>query len=180
MHTTTPLAPEQIYPTVQVADLLGVSEGTIRSRKSRDKEQLQEGIHWLQQDGSTLWTCAGVLELAKTTQNDTAKALVEAAGAIVPMQPATPSVAEEATPDGGEPLTDATADIALNMEFLEPLLEATGQGMALEFYRRLPQYVLKHVQRMTQHPTNAERQVIQTAFQPMQRLQQEVSERCVS
>jgi hypothetical protein len=180
MHTITPLAPDQIYPTAQVAELLGVSEGTIRSRKSRDKEQLQEGTHWLQQDGSTLWTCAGVLELAKTTQNDTAKALVEAAGAIVPTIAATPSVAKEPTLDGDEPLTDATAAMALTMEFLEPLLEATGQGMALEFYRRLPQYVLKHVQRMAKTPTDTERQVIQTAFQPVGRLQQEVDARCGS
>jgi hypothetical protein len=180
MTSIAPLAPDQIYPTAQVAELLGVSEGTIRSRKSREKSQLQEGIHWLQQDGSTLWTCAGVLELAKTTQSDQAKALVDAAGAIVPAPIATPSVAATSTPDDAAPTSEATAGVALDLEWLEPLLDATGQGMALEFYRRLPEYVLKHIQRLATHPTEAERQVIQAAFQPIQRLQQEVPEQCES
>lgn len=164
------LALGQIYPTAQVAELLGISEGTIRSRKSRDKEQFQENVHWLTQDGNTVWTAAGVVELAKTTQTEKAQQLLAQAGSLVLTESATPGVAEE-------PVTES---VAIDLAFLEPLLEATGQGMALEFYRRLPTYVLKHIQRMAKQPSEEERHIIQAAFQPIGRLQQEVQERCVS
>jgi hypothetical protein len=170
------LALGQIYPTTQVAELLGISEGTIRSRKSRDKGQFHENVHWLTQDGNTVWTAAGVVELAKTTQTEKAQQLLVHAGSLVPIASATPSVAEEPATERVE----GSESVAIDLAFLEPLLEATAQGMALEFYRRLPAYVLKHIQRMAKQPSDEERQIIQAAFQPIGRLQQEVQERCVS
>jgi hypothetical protein len=178
MEPSMALIPDQIYSTAQVAELLGISEGTLRSRKSREKDSLIEGNHWLQQDGSTFWTVSGILEIAQRLDNPTAQALlVQFNGMLVPTTAATPTVAADAS-DRIAP--ESPSPIEIDIQFLEPLLEATGQGMALEFYRRLPQYVLKHVQRMAKHPTAAERQVIQTAFQPVQRLQQEVPEQCGS
>jgi hypothetical protein len=180
MENANTLVPDQIYSTAQAAGLLGIGEGTIRSRKSREKEKFIEGQHWVQQDGSTFWTCAGVLELAQGTQGEKARNLLESAGALVPSTSATPSVAGNTTEDVAEAMPNATTGVAIDMGFLEPLLEATGQSLALEFYRRLPEYVLRHVQRMAKTPTDEERRVIQAAFQPIQRLQQEVGERCVS
>jgi hypothetical protein len=188
MELPTALIPDQIYSTAQVAGLLGISEGTLRSRKSREKDALIEGHHWLQQDGSTFWTVRGILEIAQRIDNPTAKAILEQCnGILVPTTAATPIAADPAILSVAEAATNCVAPdpspqppIAIDIQFLEPLLEVTGQGLALEFYRRLPEYVLKHIQRLAIHPTDAERQVIQTAFQPIQRLQQEVPEQCGS
>lgn len=188
MENVIALAPDQIYSTAQAAELLGITDGTIRSRKSREKEQFAEGMHWVTQEGSTFWTYSGILELAKGSQSEKAQILLQEAGAIVPTGSSTPTVANVATPDAARSPTlgieenpaDATPAVAVDLSFLEPLLEATGKSLALEFYRQLPTYVLKHIHRMAKNPTDEERQVIQTAFQPVQRLQQEVQERCVS
>lgn len=186
--TTSLLALDQIYSTAQAAELLGISEGTVRSRKSRDKTQLIEGTHWLTQDGSTFWTVAGLLEIAERTDTPEAKALLQQVALLVPTPPATPSAATpatptidpSATPSAASPPETPTDGVAIDVSFLEPLLEATGQSLALEFYRRLPTYVLKHIHRMAKHPTDDERRIIQSAFQPITQLQQEVRKQCVS
>ncbi len=182
-----PLVSDQIYSTAQSAELLGISEGTLRSRKSREKAQLVEGIHWLIQDGSTLWTVAGLLEVANRTDTPQAKAVLQQAGTLVPTLPATPSVATPATESVESSATESVANetekqppLGIDLNLLEPLLEATAQKMALEFYCRLPQAILQHIQRMAKQPTAEERQVIQAAFQPVQQMQQEVEEQCVS
>ncbi len=184
MENTLTLAPDQIYSTAQAATMLEIGEGTIRSRKSRDKDKLFEGTHWLTQDGSTFWTCAGVVELARGSQSAAAQALLEKAGALVPTTVATTTVADSAAlpvaPPAPPSTVDEATDIPFDLSFLEPLLDATGKSIALEFYRRLPNYVLKHVQRMAKNPTPQEREVIQAAFQPIQRMQEEVSDRCAS
>jgi hypothetical protein len=172
--------PDQVYSTAQAAELLGVSEGTLRSRKSRDKTQLIEGTHWLTQDSSTLWTVAGLLEIAERTDTPEAKALLQQVAMLVPTSPAMPTVDPSATPSATSPTETATDGVAIDVSFLEPLLEATGQSLALEFYRRLPTYVLKHIHRMAKHPTDDERRIIQAALQPIAQLQQEVREQCVS
>lgn len=188
METTITFAPDQIYSTAQAGELLGISDSTIRSRKSREKAQLIEGTHWVTQEGSTFWTATGILELAKGSQSEQAQALLAAAGAIVATTaatpsaatPATPTVDPSATPSAASPPETTTDEVAIDVSFLEPLLDATGQSLALEFYRRLPTYVLKHIHRMAKHPTDDERRIIQSAFQPITQLQQEVREQCVS
>ncbi|HEY9692222.1 MAG TPA: hypothetical protein V6D15_08465 [Oculatellaceae cyanobacterium] len=56
-----------IYSTNQMAEMLSTTAATVRSYKSRHKDQLVEGTHWINQDGQTLWTNAGLeaLQLLK-------------------------------------------------------------------------------------------------------------------
>ncbi|AFZ15542.1 hypothetical protein Cri9333_4768 (plasmid) [Crinalium epipsammum PCC 9333] len=50
----------EVLSTAQAAELLGVSAGTLRTWKSRKADLLVEGTHWINQDGSTFWTQAGL------------------------------------------------------------------------------------------------------------------------
>ncbi len=70
------LQPDQTYSTAQAAALLGVQTTTLRSRKSRAKTALLEGLHWQSQNGETCWTTTGILEVAKRTQTPEAAALL--------------------------------------------------------------------------------------------------------
>ncbi len=50
-----------VYSNQQVAELLGIKEGTLRTWKARKSEQIQENTHWVKSsDGGTLWTETGV------------------------------------------------------------------------------------------------------------------------
>lgn len=84
-----PLQPNQLHSTSQAAEMLGVVEATLRSRKSRHKELLVEGIHWKHQDGGTFWTTTGILVIAERTSTAEAKALLSQAEKL-PDQQLTP------------------------------------------------------------------------------------------
>jgi hypothetical protein len=69
--------PDHTYSTAQAAALLGVKRTTLRSRKSRAKTALIEGLHWQSLNGKTCWTTTGILEIARRTQTPEAAALLE-------------------------------------------------------------------------------------------------------
>ena len=77
-----------IYSTNQIAELLSTTAATVRSYKSRHKDQLVEGTHWLNQDGQTLWTNAG-FEALQLLKGDAPSVATDA----------TDSVADDAQPD---------------------------------------------------------------------------------
>jgi hypothetical protein len=50
----------EVLTTAQAAEFLSVSPATLRTWKSRKADLLVEGTHWINQDGTTLWTQAGL------------------------------------------------------------------------------------------------------------------------
>lgn len=62
----------EYFLTSAVAEQLGCSDQNIRTLKSRNKDRLQESIHWLKsEDGRTLWTPEGVSVLRSMMPSDT-------------------------------------------------------------------------------------------------------------
>lgn len=85
----------EVLSTNQVAEILGTTPATVRSLKSRHKDQLFEGTHWVNQDNQTLWTNAG-LEALQILRNATP---TEAEAPRQAYQDEDPSVAEDEQPD---------------------------------------------------------------------------------
>ncbi|KAM3114057.1 hypothetical protein [Phormidesmis sp. 146-33] len=133
MSNLSQISSSQVYSTAEVADKLGVSESTLRSRKSRDGETLLEGCHWLNSEGKTLWTIVGLLKLAESFDTPEAKAFRESATLTVAKE-ATPIVSSPATPTVPNAATEnghGSAAIGVSPNWLEPLLDATGREMFL-------------------------------------------------
>jgi hypothetical protein len=63
----------QVHSNAQVAEILGISEGTIRTWKKREADQLQENVHWLTQNNKTLWTAEGIEALRQINSTVSAK-----------------------------------------------------------------------------------------------------------
>ncbi|HEY9872137.1 MAG TPA: hypothetical protein V6D12_01810 [Candidatus Obscuribacterales bacterium] len=99
----------EVYTSAQVAQRIAVSAGTIRSWKARKPDQLVEGQHWVQQDGQTLWTDAGVAVLQQ---------LATATGSVADPQRSALQDETEALQDRYSPLVDAVAD-ALTSRLLQ-------------------------------------------------------------
>jgi hypothetical protein len=177
---TTPT--NEVFSTAQAADRLGVTDSAIRNRKSRDPDGLQEGTHWITQDSKTFWTATGMQALASQIDTPQAKAILQ--GTISIQTTVAPTVTtpqtEEPTPPPTEPTNNLPTGFPTELptDWLEPLLDSTGQALALEFYRRLPAYCLQHIQRMAKAPTPEERQTIEAAFQPVIQIQQALEESC--
>ncbi|MCU0548682.1 MAG: hypothetical protein MUC48_04975 [Leptolyngbya sp. Prado105] len=91
------LQPNQLHSTTEVAALLKVTKETLRSRKSRDKANLVENVHWQSLENGTVWTTLGVLLLAERTSTPQAKTVLaetarrwhDQVAAIVPVDPTT-------------------------------------------------------------------------------------------
>lgn len=52
-----------ILTSAQVCEQLGLTDSKLRTLKSRKKDQLIEGVHWMSDGGRTLWTNEGVTML---------------------------------------------------------------------------------------------------------------------
>jgi hypothetical protein len=53
----------RLFTNAELAEGFNCAEGNIRAWKSRNKADLAQGIHWIEEDGKTLWTARGVIQL---------------------------------------------------------------------------------------------------------------------
>jgi hypothetical protein len=63
----------QVYSNAQVGEALGVSDGTIRTWKRREAQQLIENVHWVTQKNQTFWTSQGIEALKQIQTTVAAK-----------------------------------------------------------------------------------------------------------
>lgn len=125
---------KQVYTSAQVAELLEIPTATLRTWKSRKSDQLQEGLHWFQENNQNFWTNEGV-EVLMTIRDSVAYKADE-----------TPSVAPDETPSVSDPL-----------QRYQSLVEAVADAVAPQVISRIDQAVMQQVKnRIATHLTSQE------------------------
>jgi hypothetical protein len=127
---------QNLYTTPEASDITGIKERTIRSWLRRHPEVFQMDIHVVvDEHGQKLWTEAGI-EILRSRR----------------------TASKNATADDAE--NDATDDAP---DFLESLIETDAQRLALEYWRQLPNRVLRRIKQMREQPTPEERVIVATS-----------------
>lgn len=128
--------PKEVLTTPQVAELIGVKEGTVRSWLSR-YTCFVEGHHYIKEEsGRTLWLAAGV-EFLKTRATEFA----------------TDNATETVAPD------------LIRDEVLDSLLDTTAQQLAYLYFEKLPERTVQRIRQILQQPTQEDRAVLQKSMQ---------------
>lgn len=125
----------ELLKTSEVADRLGLKEGTIRAWLTRYPEVFKEGDHHLHLDNKRFWTPAGVELLRSRVTQDVA-----------------PSVTLQATAEGANPSPGSQPGLDAK---LEPLAEAIAYQVIEE---RLPLLVNQAIDRILSNPTDLDNQ----------------------
>jgi hypothetical protein len=126
---------QNLYTTPQAAEITGIKEPTIRSWLRRHPEIFQMDIHLVADEhGQKLWTQAGIDLLQSRRASKNA-------------------TADDANSDADDDAPD----------FLESLIETDAQRLALEYWRQLPNRVLRRIKQMREQPTPEERVIVATS-----------------
>ena len=125
----------EVLSTAQAAELLGVSAGTLRTWKSRKADLLVEGTHWINQDGSTFWTQAGldVLQGVKSV-SDGETVSVSDGETISVASSETESATPQPSPAAQNPL-----------QRYIPLVESVSNAITQELIGRIDKVVTRNI-----------------------------------
>jgi len=137
----------EIYSSNQVAERLGIAPGTVRTWKKRYEKQLIEGTHWVNQDGSTMWTQAGLEvlqgETASVLDNETASVLGNETASVLGNE--TVSVAELRRSETDDPLGRYS-----------PLVESVSQAITQGLLTRIDKAVTGNIRTAIATPMTAQ------------------------
>ena len=129
----------EIYSSNQVAERLGIAPGTVRTWKKRYEKQLIEGTHWVNQDGSTMWTQAGL----EVLQGETASVLDNETASVLGNE--TVSVAELRRSETDDPLGRYS-----------PLVESVSQAITQGLLTRIDKAVTGNIRTAIATPMTAQ------------------------
>jgi hypothetical protein len=126
------MADEEVYLTAQAAHELQLSPNTIRSWKQRKGSQLKEGVHWIMDGSTTLWTPAGLTALQQLQ--------VLQSATIPDLASATDSVADDQNPG-----VERVADVPSVLQRYQHLVDAVAGAVVPELLNQIDQAVVRGV-----------------------------------
>jgi hypothetical protein len=132
---------KQIYTSAQVAELLEVPPATLRTWKSRKSDQLQEGLHWFQENGQNFWTNEGV------------EVLIGIRDSVACKGDETPSVAPDETPSVAP---DETPSVADPLQRYQSLVEAVAEAIAPQIVGRVDREIMQRVKTAIAKPMTSQ------------------------